>query len=150
MTEVFKVHPQCMWQGLTVMQLGLFPNRKQIKSWTFRMWEPNWERGCSAWCWMKSPSILVMAGDGSSSCPFPPPYRSRRVVHLRFSCQVDGGGGVLNGELVGDRAMSHVPSHWNYLLDLLQHFNYCADLPRCGIASCRSSPTIRSWRKVPR
>jgi len=32
MTEVFKVHPQCMWHGLTVKPLGLFPNRKQIKS----------------------------------------------------------------------------------------------------------------------
>jgi len=67
------------------------------------------------------------------------------MLHLRFSCQVSGGGGVrwfLNGELVGDRAMSRVPSHWDYLLDLLQHFNYCAGLPRCGIASCQSSPTI--------
>jgi len=32
MTEVFKVHQQCMWQGLTVKQLALLPNRKQIKS----------------------------------------------------------------------------------------------------------------------
>jgi len=79
-----------------------------------------------------------MASDGSSSCPlaetlFSPPYRSRRVLHLRFSCQVAGGGGVLNGELVGDRAMSHVPSQWDSLVDLLQRFNYSADLPRCGI-----------------
>jgi len=37
--------------------------------------------------------------------------------------------------------MSHVPSHWDSLVDLLQRFNYSADLPRCGIASCRSSPT---------
>jgi len=29
-TEVFKVHPQCMWHGLTVKQLGLLPNGKQI------------------------------------------------------------------------------------------------------------------------
>jgi len=38
--------------------------------------------------------------------PFPPPYRSLRVLHLRFSCQVAGGGGVLwftNGDFVGDR-----------------------------------------------
>jgi len=88
-----------------------------------------------------------MAGDGSSSCSLAagpscsPPYRSRRVLHLRFSCQVAGGGGVLSGELVGDRTMSHVPSHWDSLVDLLQRFNYSVDLPRCGIASCRSSPT---------
>jgi len=48
---------------------------------------------------------------------------------------------VLNGELVGDGTMSHVPSHWDSLVDLLQRFNYSSDLPRCGIASCRSSPT---------
>jgi len=65
-----------------------------------------------------------------------------RVLHLCFSCQVIGGGVVLNGELVGDRAISHVPSHWETLVDLLQRFNYSADLPRCGIDSCRSSPTI--------
>jgi len=29
-TEVFKVHPQCMWHGLTVKYLGLMPNGKQI------------------------------------------------------------------------------------------------------------------------
>jgi len=36
---------------------------------------------------------------------FPPTYKSQRVLHLGFSCQVAGGGGVLsfpNGELVGD------------------------------------------------
>jgi len=31
---------------------------------------------------------------------------------------------------------------WNSLVDRLQHFNYTADLPRGGIASRRSSPTI--------
>jgi len=36
--------------------------------------------------------------------------------------------------------MSHVPSHWDSLVDRLQHFNYTADLPRGGIASCRSNP----------
>jgi len=30
----------------------------------------------------------------------------------------------------------------NSLEELLLLFNYSADLPRCGIASCRSSPTI--------
>jgi len=71
----------------------------------------------------------IMAGDGSSSCPlFSPPYRSRRVLQLRLSCQVAGGGGVLNGELVGDRTMSHIPSHWDSLVDLLHRFNYSADL----------------------
>jgi len=36
---------------------------------------------------------------------FPPPYRSQRVLQLRLSCQVAGGGGVRspNGEVVGDR-----------------------------------------------
>jgi len=29
-TEVLKVHPQCMCHGLTVKQLGLLPNGKQI------------------------------------------------------------------------------------------------------------------------
>jgi len=29
-TEVFKVHRQCMWHGLTAKQLGLLPNGKQI------------------------------------------------------------------------------------------------------------------------
>jgi len=29
-TDVFEVHPQCMWHGLTVMQLGLLPNGKKI------------------------------------------------------------------------------------------------------------------------
>jgi len=32
-TEDLKVHPQCMWHGLTVKQLGLLPNGKQI-NWT--------------------------------------------------------------------------------------------------------------------
>jgi len=67
------------------------------------------------------------------------PYRSRRVLQLRFSCQVAGGGGALNGELVGDRAMSHVPSHWKSLVHLLQHFNYTADLPRGGRSSSLTS-----------
>jgi len=31
----------------------------------------------------------------------------------------------------------HVPSHLNSLVDLLQHFNYSANLLCCGIASCR-------------
>jgi len=69
-------------------------------------------------------------------------YKSRRVHHLGLSCQVAGGGVVLNGEPVVDLAKSHVPSHWDSQVDLLQHFNYSADLPSCGIASCRSSPTI--------
>jgi len=34
--------------------------------------------------------------------PAPDP---NRLLPLRFSCQVAGGGGVLNGELVGDRTM---------------------------------------------
>jgi len=67
-----------------------------------------------------------MAGDGSSSCPL----AGDHIFSSRFSCQVAGGGGVLNGELVGDRTMSHVPS----LVDLLQRFNYYAVLPRCGMS----------------
>jgi len=78
-----------------------------------------------------------MAGDGSSSCPL----AGDHIFFSRFSCQVAGGGGVLNGELVGDRTMPHVPSHWNSLVHLLQRYNYSSDLPRCGIASCRSSHT---------
>jgi len=40
-----------------------------------------------------------MAGDGSSNFSFAapyfsPPYRSQRVLQLRLSCQVAGGGGV--------------------------------------------------------
>jgi len=35
-----------------------------------------------------------------------------------------------------------VPCHWNYLVDLLQHLIYSADLPSCGIGFCRWSPTI--------
>jgi len=69
-------------------------------------------------------------------------YKSRRVHHLRLSCQVAGGGVVLNGEHVVDLAKSDVLSHWASQVDLLQHFNYSADLPSGGIASCRSSPTI--------
>jgi len=29
-TEVFKVHPQCIWHGLTAKQLGLLPNGEEI------------------------------------------------------------------------------------------------------------------------
>jgi len=36
----------------------------------------------------------------------------------------------------------HVPSHWDSLVDLLQHFNYSADWPCRGIASCRWNPSI--------
>jgi len=35
---------------------------------------------------------------------FPPPYRSQRVLQLRLSCHVAGGGvRSRNGEVVGDR-----------------------------------------------
>jgi len=35
----------------------------------------------------------------------PPPYRSQRVLQLRLSCQIAGGGGVRspNEEVFGDR-----------------------------------------------
>jgi len=55
---------------------------------------------------------------------FSPPYRRRRVLHLGFSCQVAGGGGVLNGKLVGDQAMSHVPFHWLQLFCVKYFFWY--------------------------
>jgi len=56
---------------------------------------------------------------------FSPPYRRRRVLHLGFSCQVAGGGGVLNGKLVGDQAMSHVPFHWLQLFCGFAPLWYC-------------------------
>jgi len=83
-----------------------YSSESQRACWNFRKWEPDWERGCSAWSCMMSPSILVWL---SLATPAPPPYRNRRVSYLRFSCQVACGGGVrsfLNGKLVGDRAKS--------------------------------------------
>jgi len=29
-TEVFKIHPQCIWHGFTAKQLRLFANGKEI------------------------------------------------------------------------------------------------------------------------
>jgi len=83
----------------------------------------------------------IMAGDGSSSCPLAGDHIFSSLQKPSRSYQVAGGGGVLNGELVGDRTTFHVPSHWDSLVDLLQRFNCYADLPRCVIASCRSNPT---------
>jgi len=114
---------------------------------TLTKWEPDWERGWSAdaagsrpasWQWLAvaTPTVPLPAPN------FPPPYRSQRVLQLRLSCQVAGGGGVRSPDLTffagtrppgcpcRDRSPTrHVPFHWDSLVDLLQHFNYSANLP---------------------
>jgi len=75
----------------------------QYTYWTLGRWGPGWERGCS---------VAQNPGNGSSrrslaGALFSSFLRSQSVLHLRFSCQVAGGGGVQwfrNGELVGDRS----------------------------------------------